>query len=133
MNDKHRLDGFKALIEDHKNSSHYFEEMDGSHRQWRELSPQSKLQYVARDAVLYDVPFERFAEGVRDVLPRAAHVEASLKMVLHYERELHGLGKLLPDDGRTESLALVERFKEILDSQPGQSAADMGNDRGIER
>ena len=133
VNDKHRQAGFKALVEDHKNSSHYFEEMDGSHHLWPELSPQSKLQYIAGDAVLYDVPFEQFAEGVRDVLPPTVLVEASLKMVLHYERELHGLGKLLPGDGRTESLPLVERFKEIMDSQSDHSPADKGNDRGIER
>jgi hypothetical protein len=133
MNDKHRLAGFMKLVEDHKTSGSHFEEMDGSHRQWHELSPQSKLQYVAGDAALYDVSFERFAEAVRDVLPPAAIAEASLQMVLHYQQELRGLGKLLPDDGRTESVPLVERFKEILGSQPDQIPAARRNDRGIER
>jgi hypothetical protein len=133
MKDKHRLAGFKALVEDHKNSRHHFEEMDGSLRLWNELSPQSKLLYVAGGAVLYDVPFERFAAAVRDVVPPAAIVEALLRMVLNYERELRGLEKLLPDDERTESVPLVERLKELLNSQPDQTPGDRGNDRDIER
>src|SRR5437763_839494 len=94
MSEKHRLAGFKARVEDHKNSTHYFEEMDGSFRMWRDLSPLSKLQYMAGDAVICDVPFGRFAEAVRDVfsdLPQEAITEAALRMVLHNERELHGL------------------------------------------
>jgi len=133
MNDKNRLAGFKALIEDRKKGWRYFEEMDGSLRRWNKLSPQSKLQYIASDAVFCNVPFERFAEAVRDVLPPAALVEASLQMVLHYERELHGLANLLPDHGRTESVPLVERFKEILAPQTDQACPGTGNDRGIER
>jgi hypothetical protein len=133
MNDKQRLAGFKKLVEDHKNSRSHFEEMDGSHREWHELSSQSKLQYIAGDAALYDVPFERFAEAVRDVLPPAAIAEASLQVVLHYERELRGLGELLPDDGRTKSSPLVERFRELLNSQPDQIPAERRIDRGIER
>jgi hypothetical protein len=133
MNEKHRLAGFKALVEDQKNSVRHFEEMDGSLRRWHELSPQSKLQYIAGDAVLYDVPFERFAEAVRDVVPPAAIVDAALLVVLHYERELRGLEKLLPDEGRTEPLPLVERLKDLLNSRPEPTHADKGNDRGIER
>src|ERR1700722_11959106 len=118
MNEKHRLAGFKALIEDQKNSRRHFEEVDGPLRQWHELSPQSKLQYIAADAVLYGVPFERFAEAVRDVLPPPAIVEASLQLVLDYERQLRGLEKLLPDEERTEPVPLVERLTEMLNSRP---------------
>jgi hypothetical protein len=141
MNEKQRLEGFKALVEDHKSSQSYFEQMDGSHREWHELSPQSKLQYIAGDAALYDLPFERFAEAVRDVLPVAAIAEASLQVVLHYQRELHGLWKLLPDDGRTEPVPLVDRFKEMLSSQQDQivdgntkaPAVERTKDKGIKR
>src|SRR3954452_12807213 len=114
MNEKDRLAGFKALVEDHKNSSSHFEEMDGSHRLWHELSPQSKLQYLARDAVWYDVPFERFAEAVRESVDKHAIEEAALRLVLRNERELHEMEKLFPDDGRTEPTPLIERVSELL-------------------
>jgi hypothetical protein len=133
MNEKQKLAGFRALVRDHLNCSYYFEEMDGSHRQWSELSPQSKLQYIAGDAAIYDVPFERFEDTVREVLPAAVLVEASLRTVLHYEQELRGLARLLPDHGGTESVPLVERFKEILHSQSDRREAGEGMDRDIER
>ena len=66
MKNKDRLDGFKALLADHINSNSYYEETDGTHRAWRELSAEGKLAYVARDAAYYDVPFEHFAEALRE-------------------------------------------------------------------
>ena len=131
MNHKRKLAGFKASVQDRLNSTWYFEEMDGSWRLWPELSPQSKLNYIAGDAARCDIPFKHFAEAVRQVVPAAALVEAALRMVLHYERELHGLAKLLPDDERTESMPLAHRIKEMLESHPERTDTD--RDRDIER
>jgi len=118
MSQQRSVAGFNALAESRTNSGHHYEEIDGSLRYWRELSPQSKLEYVAGDAVLYDVPFQQFAEGVRKILgdiPEEAREEAALRMVLHSQRELYDLEKLLPVPDRLESAPpLVERFKGIL-------------------
>jgi hypothetical protein len=48
--------------------------------------------------------------------------ETGLRSALEYRKELHGLEKLLPDDGRTESTPLVKRFEEILDYKPADYA-----------
>jgi hypothetical protein len=110
-------DSFDAIVADHKNSRHYFEETDGTWRTWRDLSPEAKLSYIARDAVLDGVSPERFASAVRDVLgelPVAAREEAALRQVLESQRQLHQLAALLPPDDRTESVPLVDRFEEVL-------------------
>ncbi len=134
MNARHRLDGFRALVEDHRNSSHYFEEADGRLRLWRDLSPQGKLAYIASDAALYDVPFNRFDEAVRDVIGNAALAEAALRMVLRDAQEFRSLDGLLPPDGRTESTPLAERFKDILRQHADSGREpEHGQDRGIER
>src|SRR5438132_4347359 len=57
--EKHRVEGFHALLADHKHSSSYYEEMDGDWRQWPELSAEGKLSYLAGDAAYYDVPFHQ--------------------------------------------------------------------------
>lgn len=132
MSAKHRLEGFLASVEDHRNSSHYFEEADGPWRLWRDLSPQGKLAYIARDAALYDVPFKHFGEAVRDVIGDGALVEAALRMVLKDALESLSLERLLPPDGRTESTPLNERFKEIL-HQHSDRGREPSKDRGIER
>jgi hypothetical protein len=49
-------------------------------------------------------------------------------VALDYRKELHGLGKLLPDDGRTESTPLVKRFQEILDYKPPERAGLLAYD-----
>ncbi len=142
-----RLDGFKALVEDAKNASYFMEEVDGSFRPWRELSAEAKLEHVARDAAFYDVPFEAFAEAVPDVLGDlrpAAREESMLRLVLRSVRELHGLEKLLPDDGRLEPPPpLIERFQEMLGktsladlkagSQGKQPGRPKSRDKGMER
>jgi len=118
MNAKRRVEGFKAVVRSYKEGHSYLEEMDGSHQMWRELSPQGKLGYIARDAAMYDVPFERFAEEVREVfreLPPEAVAEAALRMVLHHTQELHRLDKLLPDDSGTWPTPLIDRFQDMLD------------------
>jgi hypothetical protein len=133
MKDKQRLAGFKALVENQKNSRHLFEEMDGSLRGWQKLSPQSKLQYIAGDAASHNVSFNHFAEAVQGALRPREIAEASLRMVLHYERELRGLEKMLPDSGQTVEMPLADRVKELLQPQPNQTRAEKRNERGIER
>ncbi len=133
MNEKRRLEGFKALLSSDRNGSYYLEDMDGSRRLWRELSPQRKLENIAQVAAMYNVPFERFAEEVWEEfrgLPQEAVGDAALRMVLHNALELRGLGKLLPDDGRTESTPLVERFKQILDHVGERDAPEQTQSRG---
>jgi hypothetical protein len=143
----HRLAGFRACVEDHKHSSYFLEEMDGSLRRWRELSAESKLEYLARDAALYDVPFEAFAQAVRETLndsPPAAREDAALRLVLRSVHELRGLENLFPDDGRTESPPpLIERFREAMgkqslaglkaESQRKQPGRPRSRDSGMER
>jgi hypothetical protein len=118
-NEKHRVQGFHALLADHKESGHYYEERDGSPRTWPELSAEGKLSYIARDAAFYEVPFERFAEAARDVLsdqPPAAREEASLRLLYSADRELHEMAKLLPDDpGTTYPPPLADQLHSLLD------------------
>ncbi len=136
MNEKRRVEGFKALVTSDRQGGYYLEETDGTHRLWAELSPQGKLEYIAGAAAMYSVPFEHFAEEVqaefRD-LPQAAIREASLRAVLSYRQELRGLAKLLPDDGRTESTPLVERFEEILNRSHQEHAPEQTQGRGRTR
>jgi hypothetical protein len=112
VNEKHRLEGFQALVKADQTATHYFEETDGGLRKWAELSPEGKLEYISSAAAMYDVPFEQFAAIAREAIGDTA--DASLRLVLSSQRELHGLAELLPDDGRTESTPLVDRFKEIM-------------------
>ena len=134
MNAKERLDGFRALVDDHRNSSHYFEEIDGDRRLWSDLSLQGKLEYIAGDAALYDVPFKHFDEAVREVIGDSALAEAALRTVLRDALEFRSLAQLVPDDGRTEATPLADRFKEILDrpAEP-EREPEHRRDRGIER
>jgi hypothetical protein len=114
MDEKHRLSGFKALIESHKTNSYQLEDSDGNFRLWRDLSAEGKLESMARDALFYGVPFAQFAEAVRESLDSAAIEEAALRLAMRNGRELHDLEKLFPDDGRLEPLPpLVERVSEL--------------------
>ena len=108
--ERRKVDGFKAMV---GSRGYHFEEMDGSSQGWADLSAAAKLQYIARDAALCDVPFQAFAEAAKDVI--GDKPDAALQVVLEYQKELHGLGQLLPDDGRLEPTPLIERFKEILE------------------
>lgn len=117
MAKKQQQDGFDLLRADRQNSSRYFEEADGSHRLWSELSAEGKLAYLAGDAALYDVPFERFRAAVREVLGEkvpAVREEAALRLALRSEKELHAVGRLLPPDERLEGTPLPERVQEAL-------------------
>ncbi len=110
-----KIASFKAMVENMKNSpdNYHFEEMNGDHVPWGDLSSAAKLQYIVRDAAISDVGFEPFAEVVKDTIGDG--VEAVLRVVLESQRELHAIAELFPDDGRTESTPLVDRVKEMLD------------------
>jgi hypothetical protein len=110
-----RISSFKAMVEDSRNSpsNYYFDEMAGESRPWAELSPAAKLNYIVSYAAHSDVGFQPFAEMVKDTIGDAG--EAALRVVLDGRKELHAIGKLFPDDGRTEPTPLVEQVKEVLD------------------
>src|SRR5207244_4690577 len=74
-----KIASFKAMVEDMKNSpdNHVFEEMNGDRLPWDDLSAAAKLQYIARDAVISDVPFEPFAQVVKDTIGEVS--EAALR------------------------------------------------------
>jgi hypothetical protein len=117
MANERRPDGFDALMAAQQNSHHYFEEIDGSYRSWRELSAEGKLSCIVNDAAFCDVSFERFAAAVRDVLgelPSAAREEAALRLALRSEQELHAVARLLLPDERLEGTPLPERVQEAL-------------------
>ncbi len=130
MNEKQRVEGFKAMVEDSKSSNHYFEEMDGDHRQWRDLSDAAKLQYIASYAAHRDVPFKPFADAVNDVLSEVGN--AALQLVLNSQKELRALEQLLPEDWGTESTPLVERFKDILNLVREQTPNEQELERALE-
>jgi hypothetical protein len=113
--ESYKIEGFKAMAGDRGNSraNHVFEEINGDSVPWAELSAAAKLQYIARDAVIADVPFEPFVEVVKYTIGDIG--EAALRVVFDGQRELHAIAKLFPDDGRTESTPLVEQVKEMLD------------------
>jgi hypothetical protein len=127
MDEKHRLSGFKALLESQKSNLHHLEEPDGSFRLWRNFSAEGRLEYIARDAAFYDVTFEQFAEAVRESVDSAAIEVAALRIVMRSVWELHDLEKLFRDDGRTESPPpLVERVSELLNAEsPGHDSSAM--------
>lgn len=110
-----KIAAFTASVEDRKNSpaGHHFEEGNGDWHPWADLSAAAKLQYIALDAARLDVPFEPFAQAVRETIGDAG--EAALRVVLDGQKELHAIARLLPDDGRTESTPLVEQVKDLLD------------------
>ena len=115
MNERHKLAGMRALVDSRKSNSHYLEELDGSYRLWSDLSPQSKLEYIARDAAFYEASFESFAAVVRESIDKSALETAALRLLLRGVSELRDLEKLFPDDGRTESPPpLAERVADLL-------------------
>jgi hypothetical protein len=117
MDMKHRLAGFKALLESHKTNSYHLIDPEGEFRLWQDLSAEGRLDIIARDAAYYDVPFEQFAEAARAAVDRGAMEEAALRLAVRSGRELHDLEQLFPDDGRTEPPPpLVERVSELLNA-----------------
>jgi hypothetical protein len=125
MNVKRRISGFKAMLESKKSTSSYLIDPDGDLRLWRELSAEGKLDCIVREAAYYDVPFEPFAEAVRESLDSAAIEEAALRLALRSGREQHNLEKLFPDDGRLEQAPpLVERVAELLDAKSLEPESD---------
>ena len=130
MNEKQRVDSFKAMVEESKGSNYYFEEIDGDLQQWRNLSDAAKLQYIATYAAHDDVPFKPFAEAVNDLLSDVR--DAALRVVFDYKKELRALEKLLPEDWGTESTPLVERFNETLNSGRELTANEQELERALE-
>lgn len=123
-------DGFDAMLRDYRdNSNWHFEEMDGTHRTWPELSAEGKLSYLARDAVLAGVPAARFVEAAREFLgdlPPPDREEAALRLLFHNQRELHGVELLLPSEDTGHDLfapgrPLPERLAEYI--------SDLGDSR----
>ena len=88
-------DGFDMLIEDHKNSSHLYEDHDAARRdvlrRWAELSAEGVLAYTARAAAMYNVPFERFEKKAREIVgdrPLPAGEEAIFRIHMEYQRAM---------------------------------------------
>jgi hypothetical protein len=110
-----KIANFKAMVEDSRNSpsNYVFDEMDGDRLPWAELSAAAKLAYISRDAAYADVPFEPFAQVVKETIGDAG--EAALRVLLDGQKELHAIAKLFPDEGRTEATPLVERVQDMLD------------------
>jgi hypothetical protein len=110
-----KVASFKAMVRDMEVSpgNHVFEEMNGDRLPWDDLSAAAKLLYIARDAVISDVPFEQFAQVVKDTIGDVG--EAALRVLLDGQKELHAIAELFPDDGRTEPTPLVELVKEMMD------------------
>lgn len=128
-----RVANFKAMIEDSKNSppNYAFDELDGSWQSWADLSAAAKLQYIARDAALCNVPFEPFAQAVKETIGDMG--EPALRVVLDGQKELHAIAELFPDDGRTEPTPLVEQVKELLDYVSALEAQARERQQGREK
>jgi hypothetical protein len=116
MDEKQRISGFKALLASHKTNFSHLEDCDGNFRLWRDLSAEGKLESIVRDAAYYDVPFEHFAEAVRESVENAE--EAALRLAMRSVRELRDLESMFPDDERIEPAPpLRERIRELLNAQ----------------
>jgi hypothetical protein len=103
------------LLESHKSNSSHLADADGSYRLWQDLSVDGKLENIVQDAAFYGVPYEPFAEAVRESVDSATIEKAALRLALRSERELHDLVSLFPDDGQTgPPRPLVERVRELL-------------------
>src|SRR5262245_58925761 len=93
-----RPDGLTACLADYKRqSSVYYEENDGTLRRWGELSVEAKLSYVARDAAIYDVSFDRFARAAREAVggqPMPPGGDPYLRLLLNGRREERGMPPL---------------------------------------
>lgn len=113
--EKDRIMSFKMMVDNMKHSpgGHHFEEMNGDWRPWDDLTAAAKLQYIVRDAVISDVPFESFAKEVKNTI--GDRLDAALRVVFEGQQELHAIAGLFPDDGRTETTPLVEQVKDLLE------------------
>jgi hypothetical protein len=131
--EKEKIASFEAFVAMMKYSpdNHVFEEMDGDDRPWDDLSAAAKLQYIARDAVISDVPFEPFAQVVKDTIGDVG--EAALRVVLVGQKELCAIAELFPDDGRTEPTPLVELVKEMMDYASGLEMQEWERREGREQ
>ena len=91
MNEKQRLEGFRALLKSEMEERSYLEDRDGEHRLWSEMSAEGKLDWIARDAAYCDLAVEHFVDTAREVLGQAEAGEAALVLLLEKGKELHRL------------------------------------------
>jgi hypothetical protein len=134
---KKQLEGFDALIASQKSESSQLEDVNGEFRHWNELSTEGKVSWIASAAAYYDLPFEPFAEAVREILGElhaAAREEAALRLAFRGQQELHGLEKLLPKYDRLEPAPpLAERFQELLDYYENRLARKPDHEPDVSR
>ena len=130
-----RPDGFDILLAGYKNSTYEYEDHDADLRDvlrpWSRLSAEGKLGYIARDAALYNAPFERFEQAAREMLggqALPAGERAYLRLHMEYQRALwdhelpafpreHPIPK---DDPHHEALDAIDgvlhvKFERLLD------------------
>jgi hypothetical protein len=127
MKTKERLENFKAMVESRPASSCYFEESDGTWRDWKDLSVEGKLAYISLDAARCDVPFPVFEEAVRMTVEDTE--DAAIRLLHNVRQELHELAELLPDSSGTESTPLADRLREALNRESGPIAKEPELDR----
>jgi hypothetical protein len=135
VSSKNQLEGFKTLIASQKSESSQLEDIDGDFRHWNELSTEGKVSWIASDAAYYDLPFEPFAEAVREILGElhaAAREEAALRLAFRGQQELCALEKLLPKYDRLEPAPpLVERFREMLNQPVASNCQEQATSREL--
>lgn len=123
-------EAFKAVVEDMTNNRAP-KEMDGIRQIWAGLSPAAKLQTIAREAARHHVPFEPFAETVKNTIGDMG--EAALRVVLDNQKELHAIAKLFPDHAWTEPAPLIEQVKEMLDRVSALETQEKERHQGREK
>jgi hypothetical protein len=147
--DKSRAN-FDAMLASYGGSILY-EEIGGQNlRNWAELSPDGKLAYIVRDAVLSGVSLERFVQAAREIVggDAADRERIYLGLLLDSQKELTGLEKMLagwtPESNHdlfAPSQPLTEKFKafigelmaELFPGAVEQPASRQERDTGRER
>jgi hypothetical protein len=116
-----RVEGFKALVASDKSGSYYMEDVNGSHRLWKDMTRQGKLDHIVGNAAYYDVPFEAFAQVARETLgdlPPGALEQAALRVAFASAKELRAVAKALPDwwEKEHQPPPLAEQVQELVDA-----------------
>lgn len=119
-----RPDGFDKCLADHQHSTHDYEDHDADlrhvFRPWSQLSAEGKLGYIARDAALYNVPFERVEQAARAAIgdqPLPAGERAYLRLHMEYQRALWD--HELPAFPREHPLPQGDPHRDFMDSLDG--------------
>lgn len=82
---------FERLLDDYLNGKQHLADADGQMRRWPELSPEGKVEHIARLAAIFDQPLSRFTEAVHDALdsqPLRTDEHACLELCYRYARQL---------------------------------------------